>query len=76
VEAGPTLLTALWRERVIDELVTVVAGGMGGTAAPPLYLGPPDGTAEALQPPMRAVEAGVLGRDAVTVWRYASANED
>lgn len=69
IEAGPTLLTSLWRADVIDELVVVTAGGMAGTAAPPLYLGAPDAAGDVLTPPTHAVEAGVVDRDAVTVWR-------
>ncbi len=69
IEAGPTIASALWSARLIDELVVVQAGGMGGNAAPPLYLGGPDAAAGDLVPTMRAVEAAVRGEDAITVWR-------
>lgn len=69
VEAGPALLTALWNARAIDELVIVHAGGMGGNAAPPLFLGGGEIAAGELVPTFRAVEAAVRGDDAVTVWR-------
>ncbi len=69
VEAGPALLTALWNARAIDELVLVHAGGMGGNAAPPLFLGGGEIAAGELVPTFRAVEAAVRGDDAVTVWR-------
>jgi len=69
VEAGSALLTALWNAHVIDELVLVHAGGMGGNAAPPLFLGGGEIAAGELVPTFRAVEAAVRGDDAVTVWR-------
>lgn len=69
VEAGPALLTALWNARAIDELVVVHAGGMGGNAAPPLFLGGGEIAGGSLTPTFRAVEAAVRGDDAVTVWR-------
>lgn len=69
IEAGPTMASALWSARLIDELVVVQAGGMGGNAAPPLYLGGPDAAAGDLVPSMRAVEAAIRGEDAITVWR-------
>ncbi len=69
VEAGPALLTALWNARAIDELVVVHAGGMGGNAAPPLFLGGGDIAGGELTPTFRATEAAVRGDDAVTVWR-------
>jgi len=69
VEAGPSLLTALWNARVIDEFVIVHAGGMGGNAAPPLFLGGGEIASGELIPTFRAIEAAVRGDDAVTVWR-------
>ena len=69
LEAGPSLGSALWNTRLIDELVVVHAGGMGGNAAPPLFLGGPDASACDLAPLMRAIEAAVRGEDAITVWR-------
>lgn len=69
VEAGPSLFSALWRGRLIDELVLVTAGGMSGNAAPPLFLGTADSDGADLAPVFYAVEAGVADGDAVTVWR-------
>lgn len=69
VEAGPALLTALWSARAIDELVVVHAGGMGGNAAPPLFLGGGEIAGGELTPTFRAMEAAVREDDAVTVWR-------
>lgn len=69
IEAGPTIASALWSARLTDELIVVQAGGMGGNAAPPLYLGGPDAAAGDLVPSMRAVEAAIRGEDAITVWR-------
>ncbi len=69
VEAGPTLATALWGERLIDELVIVHAGGMGGNAAPPLFMGSPDAASGDLVAWMKATESAVRGDDAITVWR-------
>jgi len=67
VEPGPRLLTALWESGSIDEMVTVVAGGMAGTA-PQLFLGEADRTGDSLQPRMRPLEAGIVGDVSVTVW--------
>lgn len=69
VEAGPALLSALWRDRLIDELVLITAGGMSGNAAPPLFLGRPDVSGSDLEPVFDPIEAGIVGTDAVTVWR-------
>ncbi len=71
VEAGPRLLSALWSERLIDELVVVTAGGMAGDSAPDLYRGSADRYGDALHHVMRCVEAGMVGDVAVTVWRPA-----
>jgi len=73
VEPGPRLLTALWAEAVLDELVCVTAGGMGGTASPPLYAGGPDRAGEALIHRMAPVEAGIVGDVSVTVWSPVAA---
>ncbi|PKQ20846.1 MAG: riboflavin biosynthesis protein RibD [Actinobacteria bacterium HGW-Actinobacteria-6] len=70
IEAGPALASAFWNARLIDELVVVHAGGMGGNAAPPLFLGGPDASAGDLVPSMRAVEAAIRADDAITVWRH------
>lgn len=69
VEAGPGLFTALWDNELIDELVLVTAGGAGGAVAPPLYHGAPEMSGNCLRIRMHATEAGVVGEDAVTVWR-------
>jgi len=70
VEAGPGLLSALWKAHAIDELYVLQAGGMGGNAAPPLFLGPGDAEANVLSPPMHAVDARVVGDGTLTVWHY------
>ena len=69
VEAGPGLFASLWDERLIDELVIVSAGGLGGAGAPALYVGGAVSDGHDLLARMRAAEAGVIGEDAVTVWR-------
>lgn len=69
IEAGPALFSALWRERLIDELVVVNAGGMSGNGAPALFLGQPDADGEDLAPVFYPVETGIVDNDAVTVWR-------
>jgi diaminohydroxyphosphoribosylaminopyrimidine deaminase/5-amino-6-(5-phosphoribosylamino)uracil reductase len=69
VEPGPKLLTALWSENLVDELVVVSAGGMAGKQAPDAYLGEPDRELDALVHRMMAVEAGIVGDVSVTVWR-------
>lgn len=69
VESGPSLFSALWRHRLIDELVVVTAGGMSGNAAPPLFLGPPNAEGDDLAAVFVPVETGIVEDDAVTVWR-------
>jgi diaminohydroxyphosphoribosylaminopyrimidine deaminase/5-amino-6-(5-phosphoribosylamino)uracil reductase len=71
VEAGPRMLSALWDEDLIDELVLFHAGGMAGDGAPPLFVGESQSDPASLHRRMRAVEAGLAGSDAVTVWRRA-----
>ena len=74
VEPGPHLFTSLWEGKLVDELVTVHAGGMAGTAAPGLFLGHPDVTgppADVLAHRAVPVEAGIVGDVCVTVWRPA-----
>lgn len=68
VEAGPSLLTALHRERLVDRLAIVTAGGFAGNAAPPAYLGPADAVASDLDHPYRAEECAVLEDDVVVTW--------
>ena len=67
VEPGPRLLTALWEADLIDEYVTVTAGGMAG-AGVPLFIGDGDREGEALRSPMKALEAGIVGDVSVTTW--------
>jgi diaminohydroxyphosphoribosylaminopyrimidine deaminase/5-amino-6-(5-phosphoribosylamino)uracil reductase len=74
VEAGPRMLTALWEEDLVDELVLLHAGGMAGDEAPALYGGETQDDPTSLVRRMRAVEAGVAGSDAVTVWRRTGAD--
>lgn len=70
-EPGPRLLSSLWAERLIDRLVVVTAGGMAGSAAPPVYLGTADADGEALDHAMEPLEAGIVGDVSVTVWQPA-----
>jgi len=69
VEAGPRLFSVLWQNGLIDELVVVHAGGVLGSAAPSLYVGPGEVKDNRLKCRMRVVEAGIAGGDGVTVWR-------
>lgn len=71
VEAGPRLFSALWQAGLIDELVVVHAGGVLGVAALSLHTGAGQVESNRLEARMRAVEAGIAGGDAVTVWRRA-----
>lgn len=68
VEPGPRLFGSLWAASALDELVLYHAGGLGGADAPRLTAGPEFG-GEALERRVRPVEAGLVGVDAVTVWR-------
>ena len=67
VEPGPRLLSALWHADLIDEYVTVTAGGMAGTA-PAIYLGEADREGDTLKRRMKPLEAGIVGDVSVTVW--------
>jgi diaminohydroxyphosphoribosylaminopyrimidine deaminase/5-amino-6-(5-phosphoribosylamino)uracil reductase len=69
VEAGPHLLSALVSADLIDELILIHAGGFGGERAPALFIGESQDDPASLERPFRAVEAAVIGDDAVTVWR-------
>jgi diaminohydroxyphosphoribosylaminopyrimidine deaminase/5-amino-6-(5-phosphoribosylamino)uracil reductase len=69
VEAGPRLFGALIEEHLVDELVLIHAGGLGGEEAPTLFLGESQDDRSTLVRTLRAVEAAVVGSDAVTVWR-------
>lgn len=69
VEPGPRLFSALIASSLIDELVVLHAGGLAGEEAPPLYVGESQEDPSTLRRDFRAVEAGIVGSDAVTVWR-------
>jgi riboflavin biosynthesis pyrimidine reductase len=69
VEPGPRLFGSLMAAGLVDELVVIHAGGLGGEEAPSLYVGEPQDDPSTLERPLRAVEAAVIGDDAVTVWR-------
>jgi diaminohydroxyphosphoribosylaminopyrimidine deaminase / 5-amino-6-(5-phosphoribosylamino)uracil reductase len=69
VEAGPHLLSALVAADLVDELVLIHAGGFAGEQGPALYVGKAQADPATLERPFRAVEAAVIGDDAVTVWR-------
>ncbi len=68
VEPGPRLFSTLWEAQAIDEFVTVVAGGLAGTAAPSLFLGEADRDTDSLLRRIAPVEAGIVGDVSVTVW--------
>lgn len=78
VEAGGRMLSALWQEALIDELVVYHVGGMAGTSAPSVWELPfAAGMAEAPEHArLRGVEAGVVGDDIVTVWRPCGPSSD
>jgi riboflavin biosynthesis pyrimidine reductase len=76
VEAGPRLFGSLMEAGLVDELVLFHAGGLGGEEAPSLYVGQPQEDVSTLERPLRAVGAGVIGDDAVTVWRPRRYAED
>jgi diaminohydroxyphosphoribosylaminopyrimidine deaminase / 5-amino-6-(5-phosphoribosylamino)uracil reductase len=67
IEPGPRLLSALWCDGLIDEYVTVTAGGMAGTA-PAVFLGEADREGDGLKRRMKPLEAGIVGDVSVTVW--------
>ncbi len=69
VEAGPTLLSALWREGLVDELIVVTAGGMAGDGALSLFAGDGDSVGESLVHLFSPVDTGIVGDVSVTVWR-------
>ncbi len=73
VEPGPRLFSAMWVEGLVDELVSVVAGGMAGHDAPSVFGGPEDRLGSALRHVVAPIEAGIVGDVAVTVWRPAAA---
>ncbi len=69
VEAGPRLFSALVAAGLVDELIVLHAGGLAGEQAPSLYVGESQEDPSTLQRDFRATGAGVVGSDAVTVWR-------
>lgn len=69
VEAGPALLQSLVQERAGDEYVFVHAGGFAGEGAPPLYPGSGDAGEDRLRSVLKPTQTGIIGDDAVTVWR-------
>jgi diaminohydroxyphosphoribosylaminopyrimidine deaminase/5-amino-6-(5-phosphoribosylamino)uracil reductase len=73
VEAGPGLFTALKDAALIDELITVTAGGLAGRDAPGLYDGDADRDGDRLTPVFAPVETALVGEDVVTVWRPRAA---
>jgi diaminohydroxyphosphoribosylaminopyrimidine deaminase/5-amino-6-(5-phosphoribosylamino)uracil reductase len=75
VEAGPSLFTSLMEGGLVDELVLIHAGGLGGEEAPALFAGMQQDDPSTLVRPLRAVEAAVIGDDAVTVWRPRQTSE-
>lgn len=76
VEAGPRLLSALMEDDLVDELVIYHAGGVAGDGAPALFVGESQEDPTSLRRTMRAVEAGLAGSDAVSVWRRAEAERE
>jgi diaminohydroxyphosphoribosylaminopyrimidine deaminase/5-amino-6-(5-phosphoribosylamino)uracil reductase len=69
LEPGPRLFTSAWEAGVLDQLVTVTAGGCAGSAAPALFSGSPDRAGDALLGRMRPHEAGIVSDVSVTAWR-------
>lgn len=74
VEPGPGLFTALWAADLIDEITIIHAGGVFGDTAPGVFLGRPRENhgaqaSQRLDRRIKAVEAGIIDGDAVTVWR-------
>lgn len=72
IEPGHRLFTALWDEGLIDELITVQAGGLAGRGAPDLYPGPPlvdPADPKALSHLLAPLETGIEGDVVATVWR-------
>lgn len=74
VETGPGLLSALWREALIDELVTFTAGGMGGDQAPCAFSGSADVNDGGLAARFLPVWSSIEGEDLVAVWRPKNQN--
>jgi hypothetical protein len=60
-------MSALWEGDLIDEYVTVTAGGMVG-AGPAVFVGEADRDGDTLLRRMMPLEAGIVGDVSVTVW--------
>jgi diaminohydroxyphosphoribosylaminopyrimidine deaminase/5-amino-6-(5-phosphoribosylamino)uracil reductase len=69
IEPGPRLFSAAWEAGVLDQVVTVTAGGCAGEEAPPIFTGTPDRMGAALVGRMRPHEAGIVSDVSVTAWR-------
>jgi diaminohydroxyphosphoribosylaminopyrimidine deaminase/5-amino-6-(5-phosphoribosylamino)uracil reductase len=67
IEPGSRLLSALWDADLVDEYVTVTAGGMAGNA-PAVFIGMADQEGDTLKRRMKPREAGIVGDVSVTVW--------
>ena len=76
LEPGPRLFTAAWEAGVLDQLVTVVAGGCAGADAPPLFAGVPDRRGDAIVGRMRPYEAGIVSDVSVTAWRPFESSDE
>jgi diaminohydroxyphosphoribosylaminopyrimidine deaminase/5-amino-6-(5-phosphoribosylamino)uracil reductase len=69
LEPGPRLFTAAWEDGILDQLVTVSAGGCAGADAPQVFTGTPDRVGDALLGRMKPHEAGIVSDVSVTAWR-------
>ena len=69
LEPGPRLFTAAWESGVLDQVVTVTAGGCAGADAPAVYTGRSDRVGDALLGRMKPHEAGIVSDVSVTAWR-------
>lgn len=72
VEPGPGLFAALWDSDLIDELVVLSAGGLGGAESPGLYPWTIQHVGDELERRMHPAEAGVVGESVVSVWKRTS----
>jgi diaminohydroxyphosphoribosylaminopyrimidine deaminase/5-amino-6-(5-phosphoribosylamino)uracil reductase len=69
IEPGPRLFSAAWEAGVLDQVVTVTAGGCAGHEAPAIFMGTPDRAGSSLVGRMRPHEAGIVSDVSVTAWR-------
>jgi diaminohydroxyphosphoribosylaminopyrimidine deaminase/5-amino-6-(5-phosphoribosylamino)uracil reductase len=69
IEPGPRLFSAAWESGVLDQMVTVTAGGCAGSDAPPTFVGSPDRRGNTLLGRMKPHEAGIVSDVSVTAWR-------